>query len=261
MIFAELKGSIRFAGMQNSNQKQQYSLQKIRQIVGKAINQYGMIKADDQVMVAVSGGKDSLALLEILATRRRSLPIHYHLFAAHVITEDVPYQIDINWLKQFCDELDVELHLIYTKANLETATAAKNKPCFACSRNRRKELFKLTNELGISKLAFGHHLDDAVETLLMNMAQHANISSIPATLDLFEGNLKVIRPLILLTNEEMKYYAQKQGFKSLKTECPFEDHTLRNKARDIVDQMTRLNPKARINLFNSMSNIDMEYLP
>lgn len=243
---------------ENKKQKQ-YTIQKIRQTVGKAINQYNMISADNHIMVAVSGGKDSLALLEILSSRRKALPIHYHLHAAHVITEDVPYQIDVEWLKEFCNRLDVTLHLIHTKANLETA--GNKKPCFACSRNRRKELFQLTNELGIKKLAFGHHLDDAVETLVMNMAQHANISSIPAQLDMFDGKIKVIRPLIFLTNNEMKHYADILGFPSLKRECPYEDHTIRYKARAIVEQMTELNPKARINLFNSMSNIDFEYLP
>ncbi|MBS2098749.1 tRNA lysidine(34) synthetase [Carboxylicivirga linearis] len=245
--------------MFESKKQKQYTVQKIRQTVGKAINQYNMIEADDHILVAVSGGKDSLALLEILSCRRKALPIHYHIHAAHVITEDVPYQIDVDWLSDFCNKLDVKLHLIHTKANLETA--GNKKPCFACSRNRRKELFKLTNELGIKKLAFGHHLDDAVETLVMNMAQHANISSIPAQLEMFDGKIQVIRPLIFLTNSEMKHYALIMGFPSLKRECPYEDHTIRYKAREIVEQMTELNPKARINLFNSMNKIDFEYLP
>jgi len=239
--------------------KQQAFIQKVRQTAGKAINQYQMIGAGDTVMVAVSGGKDSLALLEILSSRRKGMPINYNLHAAHIITEDVPYQIDTEWLQEFCKQLDVTLHLVKTKANL--ATAGKKKPCFACSRNRRKELFQLTHSLGIRKLAFGHHLDDAVETLIMNMTQHANISSIPAHLHMFEGKLEVIRPLILLTNAEMKEYAQIMNFQSLKQECPYEDHTIRQKARDIVEQMTAINPKARINLFNSMKKIDFEYLP
>ena len=239
--------------------QEQAVIQKIRKIAGKAINQYKMIKADDKVMVAVSGGKDSLSLLEILSTRRKGLPIHYDLHAAHIITEDVPYQIDTEWLQNFCDQLDVTLHLVTTRANLETA--GNKKPCFACSRNRRKELFHLAHTLGIKTLAFGHHLDDAVETLVMNMAQHANISSIPGSLKLFEDQLKVIRPLILLTNAEMKSYAKLLGFPSLKQECPYEDHTIRQKARDIVEQMCSINPKARINIFNSMKKIDFEYLP
>lgn len=239
--------------------QEQAFIQKVRQTAGKAINHYRMIGANDKVMIAVSGGKDSLSLLEILSSRRKGLPISYELHAAHIITEDVPYQIDVDWLHAFCEALDVKLHLVKTRANL--STAGKKKPCFACSRNRRKELFQLTHSLGIKKLAFGHHLDDAVETLVMNMAQHANISSIPANLSMFEDKLQVIRPLILLTNDEMKTYAELLGFQSLKRECPYEDHTIRQKAREIVEQMTSINPKARINIFNSMKKIDFEYLP
>lgn len=245
--------------MQKHTKQEQAFIQKVRQTAGKAINQYKMIGADDKVMVAVSGGKDSLSLLEILSSRRKGMPITYELHAAHIITEDVPYQINTEWLQSFCDELGVTLHLVKTRANLETA--GKKKPCFACSRNRRKELFQLTHSLGIKKLAFGHHLDDAVETLVMNMAQHANISSIPAQLEMFDGKLEVIRPLILLTDAEMKQYADLLRFESLKRECPYEDHTIRLKARNIVEQMTSINPKARINIFNSMKKIDFEYLP
>lgn len=218
-----------------------------------------MIQADNRVMVAVSGGKDSLALLEILSHRRKHIPIHYELHATHVITEDVPYQIDTEWLQDFCTQLDVKLHLLHTKANLEQS--GNKKPCFVCSWNRRKELFQFTHKMGIPKLAFGHHLDDAIETLLMNMAQHANISSIPASLNMFDGKLQVIRPLILLTNDELKRYADLMGFKSLKQECPYEDHSMRIKAREIVNQFDQLNKKARINLFNSMKHIDPDYLP
>jgi tRNA(Ile)-lysidine synthetase-like protein len=241
------------------NKQEQNFIQKVRQTAGKAINTYKMIEADEQVVVAVSGGKDSLALLEILSVRRKYLPIEYELHAAHVITENVPYQIDTEWLTEFCNKLNITLHLVHTRANLETA--GNKKPCFACSRNRRTELFKLCNQLGIKKLAFGHHLDDTIETLIMNMAMHANISSIPASLSMFDGKIHVIRPLILLTNDEMKRYAELLGFPSLKQECPYEDHTIRKKARDIIEQMTNINPKARFNIFNSMSNIDMEYLP
>ncbi|WP_430811388.1 MULTISPECIES: tRNA lysidine(34) synthetase TilS [unclassified Carboxylicivirga] len=241
------------------SKQQQAFIQKVRQTAGKAINQHQMICANDEILIAVSGGKDSLALLEILASRKKALPINYTLHAAHIITEDVPYQIDTQWLQNFCNSLDVKLHLITTRANL--STAGKKKPCFACSRNRRKELFQLAHRLGIKKLALGHHLDDAVETLVMNMAQHANISSIPASLNMFDSKLQIIRPLIQLTNDEMKKYAKLMGFKSLKRECPYEDHTIRQKARSIVEQMSSINPKARINLFNSMKKIDFEYLP
>ncbi len=234
-------------------------IRKVINISGKAINQSQMVVADDKILVAVSGGKDSLALLDILSERRKFLPIDYELHAIHIITDDVPYEIDKLFLAELCEQLGVTLHLITTHAGIEEK--ANKKPCFTCSWNRRKELFDFAIKNGFKKIAFGHHLDDAIETLMMNMLMHANISSIPGKLSMFDGNIEVIRPLILLTNKEMQQYAHIKQFVSLKKECPYEDHSLRNTTRKMIDQFAELNPQARINLFKSMSNIDEEYLP
>lgn len=235
-------------------------VEKIWNKAGKAINQYEMIGEDDEIMVAVSGGKDSLALLEILATRRNWLPINYTIHAVHIITQDVPYVIDKVWLSDFCKDLNVHLHFVETYAGIEEKSG-KKKPCFICSWNRRKELFRITEKLGIKKLATGHHLDDALETLFINMAYHGTMTSIPPTLSMFDGALQMIRPLILLTDAELKRYAEIKGFKSLKQPCPYEDTTMRTTARKLVDQFDAVHKKARFNLFKSMSNIDTEYLP
>ncbi|WP_075591049.1 tRNA lysidine(34) synthetase [Labilibacter marinus] len=232
---------------------------KIINLSGKAINQYKMIEANDRVLVAVSGGKDSLSLLDILVERRKFLPIDYEIHAIHVITDDVPYEIDKDFLARFCIELDVTLHLITTHAGIEEKS--DKKPCFTCSWNRRKELFDFARKNGFKKVAFGHHLDDAIETLMMNMLMHANISSIPGKLSMFNGDIEVIRPLIFLTNAEMIRYSEMKEFVSLKKECPYEDHTMRYATRQMIHQFEKLNPQARINLFKSMSNIDEEYLP
>ncbi len=234
-------------------------LRKVIKQTGNAINHHQMITANDKILVAVSGGKDSLSLLDILSERRKFLPISYELHAIHIITKDVPYEIDQKFIKTFCEQLDVHLHIIRTDAGIEEKT--NKKPCFTCSWNRRKELFNFAQKNQFKKVAFGHHLDDAIETLLMNMVMHANISSIPPTLSMFEGKINVIRPLIYNTNAEMAEYARIKQFVSLKKECPYEDHTYRNHARQWIDQFESLNVQARINLFKSMSHIDTEYLP
>ncbi len=234
-------------------------LRKVLSLSGKAINKHGMIQSNERILVAVSGGKDSLSLLDILAERRKYLPIDYDIHAIHIITEDVPYEIDKEFLGEFCSQLNVELHYLKTYAGI--SEKPHKKPCFTCSWNRRKELFEFARKNSFKKIAFGHHLDDAVETLLMNMTTHANISSIPAKISMFNDGIEVIRPLIYATNAEMVRYAKIKKFVSLKKECPYEDHTLRQKSRLIIDQLTDMNPQARINLFNSMSNIDADYLP
>ncbi|MCW3806744.1 tRNA lysidine(34) synthetase [Plebeiibacterium marinum] len=234
-------------------------IRKIINLSGKAINQHHMIEANDRILVAVSGGKDSLALLDILYERRKFLPINYEIHAIHIITDDVPYEIDRKFLHDFCHNRNIHLHLLTTHAGIQEKQ--DKKPCFTCSWNRRKELFDFARKNNFKKIAFGHHLDDAIETLVMNMVMHANISSIPPTLTMFEGKIEVIRPLILNTNKEMQEYAKIKKFKSLKKECPFEDHTLRNSAREWINQLETITPQARINLYKSMGHIDHDYLP
>ncbi|WP_430933548.1 tRNA lysidine(34) synthetase [Saccharicrinis sp. 156] len=241
------------------NKSDKNFLRKVINLSGKAINQYKMVEGNDKILVAVSGGKDSLALLDILAERRKFLPIDYELHAIHIVTDDVPYEIDREFLSRFCEVRHVTLHVRTTHAGIEEKP--DKKPCFTCSWNRRKELFDFAQKNGFKKVAFGHHLDDAIETLMMNMLMHGNISSIPGKLSMFDGNIEVIRPLILLTNNEMKEYARIKQFVSLKKECPYEDHTLRNTTRQMINQFEKLNPQAKINLFKSMGNIDEEYLP
>lgn len=233
-------------------------LRKIIYLSGKAINQYKMVEHGDKILVAVSGGKDSLSLIDILVERRKFLPIDYELHAVHVITKDVPYAIDIDFLTGYCASHNVFLHFITTYAGLKEQS--EKKPCFTCSWNRRKVLFDFARKNEFKKMALGHHLDDAIETLLMNMFAHGNISSIPASLSMFDSSIEVIRPLIYITNAEMIRYASIKQFVSLKKECPYEDLTLRLSTRKIINELEALHPKARINLFKSMKNIDMDYL-
>jgi tRNA(Ile)-lysidine synthase TilS/MesJ len=234
-------------------------IRKMIKISGKAINNHDMVQENDKILVAVSGGKDSLSLIDILGSRRKFLPINYELHAIHIITDDVPYEIDKEFLHSFCQKRNVLLHLLTTHAGIHEKPGKK--PCFTCSWNRRKELFEFARNNGFKKIAFGHHLDDAIETLLMNMSTHGNISSIPATLSVFKGDIQIIRPLIYCTNKEMIRYAAIKQFISLKKECPYEDHTMRKATRDIIQHFENLNPQARLNLFKSMRNIDTEYLP
>ena len=240
------------------NKKNLNFIRKVIKLSGEAIHKNEMITANDKILVAVSGGKDSLALIDILAERRKFIPIHYELHAIHIITDDVPYEVDLDFLSAFCQQRHVTLHLVRTHAGIEQRP--DKKPCFICSRNRRKELFDFAIQNGFKKVALGHHLDDAIETLMMNMVMHANISSIPGKLSMFNGRIILIRPLILLSNNEMKEYARIKEFVSLKRNCPYEDHTLRNTTRKWIDKLEKLNPQARINLFKSMRNIDEEYL-
>ncbi len=234
-------------------------IEHVKNQVAKAINDYGMIAHGDRVLAAVSGGKDSLVMLETLSALRQFDMFDYDLEALHIDVTDVPYQVDRDQLQELADHLKVRLHILPIKADMENR--GKKAPCFVCSWHRRKALFEYAKENGFKKLAFGHHMDDAVETLLINMAYHGNISSIPGKLSMFGGMLHAIRPLILLTNKDTAEFAKIREYPKLTTECPFEDTTYRKTVRDLMKDLESLHPKAKWNLFNSMGNIDEEYLP
>ena len=227
--------------------------------VGKAIFDYRLIADGDKILVGVSGGKDSLTLLEVLALRARDPKQHYRVVAAHIAVENVAYEVDADYVRQFCERLGVEF--VHRTVNAEVAPDSKKPACFVCSWNRRKALFEIAKEYGCNKLALGHHRDDAVESLLMSMMFNGTIASMPPKLDMFDHTFTLIRPLIYLTNDETLQYATYREFRKQKKNCPHERATNRNAVSEIVRQMEALSPHVRGNLFAAMKNIQTEYLP
>jgi tRNA(Ile)-lysidine synthetase-like protein len=232
---------------------------EIEKTVGRAINDYSLIKENDKVVVALSGGKDSLVMLDVISNRRKRLPIEYDLLAVHVNVKNIGYKVDHDFIKDFCHEHNVSLHILETEAEFKDND--KTTPCFICSRLRRKLLFDFVKNAGCNKLAFGHHRDDAVETLLMNMMFNSSISSIPPTLSMFGGEFDIIRPLILLGENEIKKYAELKNFPQELKICPYSENTHRFTVKKILDEMEKVNKKARENIYGAMSNIHGEYLP
>lgn len=227
--------------------------------IGQAINKYNLIADGDRIMVGVSGGKDSMTLLATLATRRRFSKEKYDLVAVHVDVENVPYSVDREYIADFCQKNEVQF--VYETINVDFEQDAKKSKCFVCSWHRRKRLFELTREYNCNKLALGHHLDDAVETLIINMCYHNSISSMPASLKMFDDRVELIRPLILLTNNEIRQFAAVMGFPLEKAKCPYENKTKRYQAADIIADIEKRFPDARHNIFKSMQKIFIEYLP
>jgi len=227
--------------------------------VAKAVMNYGLIDNGDKVLVAVSGGKDSLVLLDALTSFKKYGFVDFSIEAIHIDVEDVPYSVDKEFLIEMTQKADMKLTFSGIKSDIENR--GKKAPCFVCSWHRRKALFSYAKENGFQKLALGHHMDDAVETLLINMAYHGNISSLPAKLSMFDGVIDLIRPLILLTDKDTREFANIRKFKKLKKPCPFEDITKRTTARELIKQLEAIHPKAAHNLFRSMGNIDNDYLP
>ncbi len=238
---------------------QKRHIEHVKNHLAKAVMDFGMISDGDNVLAAVSGGKDSLVMLDALSAFRQFKKVSFHLESIHITVEDVPYKANHNLLHQLTENMEIPLHFVTIKAGIENR--GKKAPCFVCSWHRRKALFEFADEHDFQRLALGHHRDDAVETLLLNMAYHGHISSLPGKLSMFDGKLDIIRPLLLLTDKDTQEYADIRQFPRLLNECPFADHTKRNTARKLLEALSEIHPKAAGNIFNAMQQIDEEYLP
>lgn len=232
---------------------------KICRKMGTTLRDHSMIDEGDRVLVGLSGGKDSMILLRALVERRNAVPFEFGLEAAHVEALNIGYRIDRENLSGFCEELKVPLHYRTIEPDLDKDPSKA--ACFVCSWHRRKSLFDLTRELDCNKLALGHHRYDAVETLLMNMIYHGSVSSLPYTLEMFEGRVKLIRPLMDLDDRLLEEYADLADLVKVEKSCPHEDRTLRQNIAGLIKEIEMLHGKGPYNIFKSMDKICGEYLP
>ncbi len=234
-------------------------VKKLFKKVGKTIQSYEMICKDDKILAAISGGKDSLVMLECLENRKRYLPFEFDIFAVHVHVKNVGYESNLNFLRTFCSNLNIDLHIIeYT---LEINQGEVRNPCFVCSWQRRKKIFDVAKNLNCNKIAFGHHLEDALETLFMNMMFHGSISSLPQKFELFDGRVELIRPLLNTYEEDIEKFSDIRSYPGQIKTCPYEDKTKRSAIRKIIESMNDQYNKSKLNIFRSMDNIYPGYLP
>jgi len=235
-------------------------VRKIQGVIDSAIEKHSMIEENDIILVGLSGGKDSFTLLDALSIRQKHYKTKFKLIAAHVNISNIPYSIDKEYIENFCKERDVEFIFQHEKIEIDKEKVKTN-PCFICSWNRRKLLFNLSKDLNCTKIALGHHRDDAIETFLLNMMYHSSISSLPAKLKMFEGRIHLIRPMIYLSKDEINEYSILKQYPEQKLTCSYDHITKRGEMAMLLKGMEILNPHVRETLFKSMSNIYQEYLP
>ena len=225
--------------------------ERIGQRFRKALVQYRLIDNGDRILVGLSGGKDSFCLLELLAKRARIAYPSFRVEALHVRMENIRYETDTSYLQQFCDELDVPLHIVTTR--FDEADGRKPKPaCFLCSWTRRKQLFNMAQALGCNKIALGHHQDDIIHTALMNLFFQGHFGTMPVRLRMRKMPLTIIRPLCLQHEADLKAYAEQQGYKKQLKVCPNERETNRTTARRLFEQMEAMNAEARPCFWNAL---------
>jgi len=231
----------------------------------KACADYSMVADGDHILVGLSGGKDSLALVELLGRRAQIYVPRFRVTALHVRVKERDYRTDLSYLEQFCAEAKVPLIVRDVEIGPNPDPSLKGReitnPCFLCSWYRRKTLFNVAQELGCNKIAFGHHRDDVIETMLMNILFQGAFATMPPVLPLEKMPLSIIRPLCLIDEADLIRYATLRGYEKQPKLCPFEHVSSRAKVKDLLAQMRALNPEANDSLFASLTNIKTDYLP
>lgn len=224
--------------------------------VGRAISDYGMISHGDKIAVAVSGGKDSLTLLRVLADRRSFVPIKYELLAVHI---DLGYPcMHPKLLAEYFRSQGIAYHI--EKVDILKGRTRKDISCFWCSWNRRKALFQAADRFGCTKVALGHHKDDVVETILLNLFFHGEISAMSAKQELFGGKIVIIRPLAYVEEDLIRRFAKGAGFLHEKCSCPNSLTSQRTKITHIIKDLEKICPDIKTNIFRSIKRIKKDYL-
>lgn len=228
----------------------------------KACADYGLISDGDHILIGLSGGKDSLALVELLGKRAQIHVPSFKVTAVHVRVKERDYHSDVSYLEDFCTRVCVPLVVRDTEIGSRESGIEKEKdPCFLCSWYRRKVLFDVAQELGCNKIALGHHKDDLVETLLMNLIFQGSIGTIPPLLQMEKMPIQLIRPLCLIAEKEIADYAELSGYEKQVKLCPLEKVSSRAEVKQLVKQLEALNPDVRDSILSATENIKPDYLP
>lgn len=224
----------------------------------KAIDQWALIEDGDRILIGLSGGKDSLALVELMAERMRIFVPKFELHAAHIVMRNIPYSSDIDFLREHCESRSVVFHRIETE--FDPTVDAKKSACFLCSWYRRKALFEAARSLGCNKVALGHHQDDILVTLLLNMTYQGSFSTMPVKLKMDKFDLTIIRPMALIKESDVAALAQLRQWKKQPKDCPYERDSHRSDMKALLAHIESQNPQARHHLWNSMRNVRPDYL-
>ena len=227
----------------DQNQQARFLLREVT----RAIGEFDLLADGDRVAVAVSGGKDSRALLELLLRHRRKVPFHYDLLALHVVGTAAGFPDLRPELESWFRELGIEYHF----APLELPPGEPLPlNCFRCSWNRRKALFTATVGLGCDKLAFGHHADDAAATTLLNLLFNGKLETMAPRVEFFAGAVTVIRPLIYIPEKELARYGRAAGFPE-DIPCPQGLTSRRAQIKTLLHQFGRDQKQIRANLWRT----------
>ena len=234
---------------------------RLCRLVGQAIGDFNMIEDGDKVMVCLSGGKDSYALLDILMTLRERAPIHFDIVAVNLDQKQPNFPAEV--LPAYLDKLGVNYHI----ENQDTYSIVKRlipegkTTCSLCSRLRRGILYRVADELGCNKIALGHHRDDILETFFLNMFFGGKLKGMPAKLVSDDGKHMVIRPLAYVKEADTERYAEVKGFPIIPCDlCGSQENLQRKQIKAMLRDWEKKHPGRVENVFSSLSTVVPSHL-
>jgi tRNA 2-thiocytidine biosynthesis protein TtcA len=239
---------------------------EVNRQIGRAMHDYAMLADGDRILIAVSGGIDSLVLAWLLAEWRKKAPIRYELSAVHVDMEaghNGPGPA-AEQVRAMIGSLGLPLHILPARWQPNPAGAeqpgAGHDLCFQCARSRRTQLFAHARDSNYHTIAFGHHRDDIIETFLLNLTCAGNISTMLPRQDLFDGRLALIRPLAYLDKKDIETIGQQLGFVPVRSSCPLREQTKRRDMHQLAAQIYQQIPGAKEHIFAALGNVREQYL-
>ena len=228
-------------------------MQKLMGLVRRCVEDYRMIEPGDKIAVGVSGGKDSLVLLKLLAGLRQ-----YSDFELEAITVDMGLGMDYSPVEAFCRKLDVPYTIVETQIGPIVFDHRKEKnPCSMCSKMRRGALNQAIVDRGIRKLALGHHYDDAVETFVMSLIYEGRISCFQPVTDLDRMGVVQIRPMLYIHEKTVDNFAVRMELPVVENRCPVDKHTKREEIKQLIYELSHRYPDLKERIFGAMQRLPL----
>lgn len=236
---------------------------KLQQLLGftrRAVDDYNMIEEGDKIAVGISGGKDSLALLYALNGLMQFYP---KKFTIHAVTVDLGFEnLDLVKISDLCEELQVPYTIIKTTIASIVFTDRKEKnPCSLCSKMRKGALYTEMKKLGCNKVAYGHHKDDVVETMLLSLLYEGRFHSFSPLTYLDRMGVTVIRPLFYASESDIIGFVNRMKLPVAKSPCPVDGHTKREYAKQLLKELSKDNPGAKERMFTAIRKGNLESWP
>lgn len=227
------------------------TLQKLYSYTRQCIQQFDLIEEGDKIALGISGGKDSLALLYALAGLRKFYPKHFEIIG---VTADLGFgEFDLGPIQELCRELEVEYHVLKTNINdILKEKVKKGTNCAMCAKLRKGAINNFAREHGCNKVAYAHHQDDMIETMMLSLLYEGQFFSFGPKTWYEEAGITVIRPLITIPEKQIIGFRNKYNLPCVKNPCPHDGITRRQYVKNLIAQISRENPGVKVKMFNAI---------